>query len=160
MWSHIKNWQPSDFLWSISKLISIYDEIWASRWVSLDVCTRMSDVYFTLRLPRGNARWKNEEKKFTEFCHFPILSWRTQFYLANQILTWRYFLFYHRFCHPEFSPKISLRVSIATKKITRPFQCVCDRGNISGQVLSMTSKYTKVSMHLNLSLSSFDYFLH
>ena len=57
---------------------SIY-VIWASRWVTLDVCTRMSGVYFTLRLPRGNARWKNEENKFTEFCTFPATSYRDLF---------------------------------------------------------------------------------
>ena len=49
---------------------SIY-VFWASRWVSLDVCTRMSDVYFSLRLPRGNARWKNEEKKIHWILDFP-----------------------------------------------------------------------------------------
>ena len=39
-----------------------------------------------------------------------------------QKLIWNlYFLFYHRFRHPKFSPKISLRVSIATKKIYQTF---------------------------------------
>ena len=52
------------FFWSIYVF-------WASRWVSLDVCTRMSVVYFTLRLPRGNARWKNEEKNPLNFVISP-----------------------------------------------------------------------------------------
>ena len=45
--------------------------VWASRWVSLYICTRMFGFYFTLCLPPGNARWKNEAKKSTEFCLFP-----------------------------------------------------------------------------------------
>ena len=60
---------------------SIY-VFWASRWVSLDVSTGMSGVYFTLRLPRRNARWKNEEKKSPEFWTFPFL--RNHLFLSNQ----------------------------------------------------------------------------
>ena len=52
----------------------------ASRLVSLEVCTRMSGVYFTLRLPPGNARWKNEENKFTEFWS---PGWEIQWKLQN-----------------------------------------------------------------------------
>jgi len=45
---------------------------WESRWVSLDLCTRMLGFYFTLCLPPGNARWKNEAEKSPEFCHFTL----------------------------------------------------------------------------------------
>ena len=47
--------------------------VWASHWVSLDICTRMLGVYFTLRLQPGNARWKNEAEKSPEFCHFTVM---------------------------------------------------------------------------------------
>ena len=50
---------------------SLFMCVWASLWLSLDICTRMFGVYFTLCLPLGNARWKNEAKKSPEFCHFP-----------------------------------------------------------------------------------------
>ena len=50
---------------------SLFMCVWASRWVFLDICRRMFGVYFTLCLPPGNARWKNEAKKSPEFCHFP-----------------------------------------------------------------------------------------
>ena len=50
---------------------SLFMCVWASRWVFLDICRRMFGVYFTLCLPLGNARWKNEAKKSPEFCHFP-----------------------------------------------------------------------------------------
>jgi len=56
---------------------SLFMCVWASRWVSLGICTRMFGVYFTLCLPPGNAGWKTEAKKSPEFCHFPRLS-RTQ----------------------------------------------------------------------------------
>jgi len=55
---------------------SLFMCVWASRWVFLDICRRMFGVYFTLCLPPGNARWKNEEKKSPEFCPFPeLLYW-------------------------------------------------------------------------------------
>ena len=52
---------------------SLFMCVWASRWVFLDICRRMFGVYFTLCLPPGNARWKNEEKTSPEFCPFPIV---------------------------------------------------------------------------------------
>ena len=64
---------------------SIY-VIWASRWVSLDVCTRMSGVYFTLRLPRGNAREKNEEKKIHWILSFAPNVWPCLYTLRNFII--------------------------------------------------------------------------
>ena len=60
---------------------SLFMCVWASRWVFLDICRRMFGVYFTLCLPPGNARWKNEEKKSPEFCPFPLY-----FTLDNTIL--------------------------------------------------------------------------
>ena len=51
---------------------SLFMCVWASRWVFLDICRRMFGVYFTLCLPPGNARWKNEEKNPLNFVRSPF----------------------------------------------------------------------------------------
>ena len=68
---------------------SLFMCVWASHWVSLDICTRMFGFYFTLCLPPGNARWKKSStlrKKSPEFCHFPIKMW-SQSSVDRQLVT-------------------------------------------------------------------------
>ena len=69
---------------------SLFMYVWASRWVFLDICRRMFGVYFTLCLPPGNARWKNEEKKSPEFCPFPQNISETKYTTIKQNL-WKHY---------------------------------------------------------------------